>query len=160
MHPCLSAFPSNMFYEGTLQNGVTEDQRMDGEGKFPWPVQNKPMLFWIQTGAEEISASGTSFLNRAEASAVERIVTHMLKAGVVPGKIGVITPYEGQRAYLVLHMQRTGPLRAALYKDIEVASVDSFQVRYGQGLCGSSKGCRDRLGYKRGLPSLNTSSSM
>lgn len=24
MHPCLSAFPSNIFYEGSLQNGVTE----------------------------------------------------------------------------------------------------------------------------------------
>ena len=23
MHPCLSEFPSNTFYEGTLQNGVT-----------------------------------------------------------------------------------------------------------------------------------------
>lgn len=24
MHPALSAFPSNVFYEGSLQNGVTE----------------------------------------------------------------------------------------------------------------------------------------
>lgn len=24
MHPALSAFPSNVFYEGTLQNGVTQ----------------------------------------------------------------------------------------------------------------------------------------
>ena len=24
MHPCLSEFPSNMFYEGSLQNGITE----------------------------------------------------------------------------------------------------------------------------------------
>jgi regulator of nonsense transcripts 1 len=24
MHPTLSAFPSNVFYEGSLQNGVTE----------------------------------------------------------------------------------------------------------------------------------------
>ena len=40
----------------------------------------------------------------------------------------VITPYEGQRAYLVAYMQRSGSLRPELYKDIEVASVDSFQV--------------------------------
>jgi regulator of nonsense transcripts 1 len=129
MHPCLSAFPSNMFYEGTLQNGVTEDDRRNPGVDFPWPVVTKPMFFWIQTGAEEISASGTSYLNRSEASAVERVVTHFLKAGVTPGQIGVVTPYEGQRAYLVLHMQRSGPLRAQLYKEIEVASVDSFQVR-------------------------------
>ena len=28
MHPCLSEWPSNMFYEGTLQNGVTEGERI------------------------------------------------------------------------------------------------------------------------------------
>ncbi len=27
MHPCLSEFPSNTFYEGTLQNGVTIEER-------------------------------------------------------------------------------------------------------------------------------------
>ena len=26
MHPALSAFPSNVFYEGSLQNGVTEGE--------------------------------------------------------------------------------------------------------------------------------------
>ncbi len=28
MHPCLSEFPSNMFYEGTLQNGITAQERL------------------------------------------------------------------------------------------------------------------------------------
>ncbi|KDN35500.1 hypothetical protein RSAG8_11538, partial [Rhizoctonia solani AG-8 WAC10335] len=28
MHPCLSEFPSNMFYEGTLQTGVTAPERL------------------------------------------------------------------------------------------------------------------------------------
>ena len=87
------------------------------------------MFFWIQTGAEELSSSGTSYLNRGEASGVERVCTTLLKAGVNAGQIGVITPYQGQRAHLVLHMARTGPLRQALYKEIEVASVDSFQGR-------------------------------
>jgi regulator of nonsense transcripts 1 len=41
----------------------------------------------------------------------------------------VITPYEGQRAFVVTHMERSGPLRTELYSDIEVASVDSFQGR-------------------------------
>ncbi|KAL5197748.1 hypothetical protein ABZP36_001260 [Zizania latifolia] len=44
-------------------------------------------------------------------------------------KIGVITPYEGQRAYIVNYMSRNGSLRQQLYKEIEVASVDSFQGR-------------------------------
>mmetsp|Transcript_4499 Transcript_4499/g.6958 ORF Transcript_4499/g.6958 Transcript_4499/m.6958 type:complete len:1165 (+) Transcript_4499:182-3676(+) len=133
MHPCLSEFPSNTFYEGTLQNGVTVVERTQKNLDFPWPITKtseiKPMFFYNSMGQEEISASGTSYLNRTEAANVEKIVTQFLKCGVNPSQIGVITPYEGQRAYIVNHMMRTGPLRQQLYKEIEVASVDSFQGR-------------------------------
>lgn len=78
-------------------------------------------------GNEEMGNSGTSFLNRTEATSVEKIVTMMLKTGIVPDQIGVVTPYEGQRSFVVSHMQKTGTLRTELYKEIEVASVDSFQ---------------------------------
>lgn len=91
MHPCLSEFPSNTFYEGfffclnfpffflllnlfffffkkpfagTLQNGVTINERLYKGIDFPWPVPNKPMFFYNCVGQEEISASGTSYLNR------------------------------------------------------------------------------------------------
>jgi len=71
----------------------------------------------------------TSYLNRAEASVCEQIVSAFLKAGVNPPQIGVITPYEGQRSFSVNLMRRTGSLRPELYEEIEVASVDSFQGR-------------------------------
>lgn len=129
MHPALSEFPSNSFYEGTLQNGVTVNERLTTGIDFPWPVPNRPMFFYVQLGQEEISASGTSYLNRTEAANVEKLVTAFLKSGVVPSQIGVITPYEGQRAYIVNYMARNGSLRQQLYKEIEVASVDSFQGR-------------------------------
>ncbi|KAH9769914.1 Regulator of nonsense transcripts 1-like [Citrus sinensis] len=129
MHPSLSEFPSNSFYEGTLQNGVTINERQSSGIDFPWPVPNRPMFFYVQMGQEEISASGTSYLNRTEAANVEKIVTTFLRSGVVPSQIGVITPYEGQRAYIVNYMSRNGALRQQLYKEIEVASVDSFQGR-------------------------------
>ncbi|KAK4350991.1 hypothetical protein RND71_030304 [Anisodus tanguticus] len=129
MHPALSEFPSNSFYEGTLQNGVTINERQSLGIDFPWPVPNRPMFFYVQMGQEEISASGTSYLNRTEAANVEKLVTTFLKGGVVPSQIGVITPYEGQRAYIVNYMSRNGSLRQQLYKEIEVASVDSFQGR-------------------------------
>lgn len=38
-------------------------------------------------------------------------------------QIGVITPYEGQRAFVVSLMARVGPLKQQLYKDIEVGEV-------------------------------------
>lgn len=129
MHPRLSEFPSNTFYEGTLQNGVTEQERQLSGVDFPWCVPSRPMMFYVQMGQEEISPSGTSYLNRTEAAAVEKIITTFLKNGVNPSQIGCITPYEGQRAYCVSHMQRAGQLNKQLYKEIEVASVDSFQGR-------------------------------
>lgn len=51
---------------------------------------------------EEISSSGTSYVNRQEASAVEKIVTMFLSYDVKPQQIGVVTPYEGQRAQVRL----------------------------------------------------------
>lgn len=136
MHPSLSEFPSNMFYEGSLQNGVTEADRQlltlpgfKGKEDFPWPEPNKPMFFYSISGMEEISASGTSYLNRTEASHVEKIVTHLLKIGVTPGQIGVITPYDGQKQYVSEFMRRSGSLSSSFYEAIEVASVDAFQGR-------------------------------
>jgi regulator of nonsense transcripts 1 len=129
MHPCLSEFPSNMFYDGTLQNGVTMHQRLRREIEFPWPQAETPMMFWSNLGNEEISASGTSYLNRTEASNVEKIVTRFFKAGVQPEGIGIITPYEGQRSYIVSSMQANGTFKKDNYKLVEVASVDAFQGR-------------------------------
>ncbi|GLC57612.1 ATP-dependent helicase NAM7 [Pleodorina starrii] len=129
MHPCLSEFPSNTFYEGTLQNGTGMGERRLAGVDFPWHNPDKPMMFWVQLGAEEISASGTSYLNRTEAAAVEKVVTRFLQNGMTPAQIGVITPYEGQRAHVVSVMVRNGAMRQDLYKEIEVSSVDAFQGR-------------------------------
>ncbi|XP_063703099.1 regulator of nonsense transcripts 1 homolog [Culicoides brevitarsis] len=128
MHPELSQFPSNFFYEGSLQNGVCAEERKL-KIDFPWPNIDCPMFFLVTLGAEEIAGSGTSYLNRTEAANVEKITTKFLKAGVKPEQIGIITPYEGQRAYLVQYMQYQGALHSKLYQDIEIASVDAFQGR-------------------------------
>lgn len=129
MHPCLSEFPSNMFYEGSLQNGVTKEQRTITNSTFNWPVPETPMMFWANYGREEISGSGTSYLNRIEAMNCERIITRLFRDGVKPEQIGVVTPYEGQRAYIVQYMQMNGSMGKDLYLEVEVASVDAFQGR-------------------------------
>ncbi|KAJ1460763.1 AAA domain-containing protein [Pelagophyceae sp. CCMP2097] len=41
-HPCLSEFPSSMFYEGTLQNGISESDRIMRHCDFPWPAGERP----------------------------------------------------------------------------------------------------------------------
>eukprot|EP00967_Tisochrysis_lutea_P090896 scaffold130207_cov32-Tisochrysis_lutea.AAC.7 len=55
MHPCLSEFPSNTFYEGTLQNGITSAERRP-TAAFPWPNLDKPMMFHACLGPEEVIA--------------------------------------------------------------------------------------------------------
>ncbi|VDN82417.1 unnamed protein product [Brugia pahangi] len=125
MHPALSSFPSNVFYEGSLQNGERQLIGIDWQ----WPVPDKPMMFWSCYGQEELSSSGTSFLNRTEAANVEKLATRFLKAGLKPEQIGIITPYEGQRSYIVQFMQTQGALHSKLYLEMEVANVDAFQGR-------------------------------
>jgi len=129
MHPALSEFPSNTFYEGSLQNGVTAEERRRPNFPFKWPVANRPMMFYRSTGQEEYAASGTSFLNRTEATLVERVVSEFLRLGANPDQIGVITPYAGQRSYIVNYFAMYGSLRKSLYESVEVASVDAFQGR-------------------------------
>lgn len=128
MHPELSAFPSNVFYEGSLQNGVSGEERKL-QIDFPWPQPDCPNFFYVSSGQEELAGSGTSYLNRTEAANVEKLTTRFIKAGVKPDQIGVITPYEGQRAYLVQYMQYQGSLNAKIYQEVEIASVDAFQGR-------------------------------
>ena len=127
MHPCLSEFPSNTFYEGTLQNGVTSAERIHPCADFPWPNPARPMFFYCSMGQEEVSASGV-YLNRTEAANVEKLVAlpqrrHAARAD--------------RRRHAVRGAARLSSRTAAerrvapqLYADIEVASVDAFQVNW------------------------------
>ena len=65
-------------------------------------------------------------MRRTEASNVEKIVTKFFKSGVMPNQIGVVTPYEGQRSYIVNYMQFNGTLKKDLYKKIEVVRCPRF----------------------------------
>ncbi|ORC87767.1 putative regulator of nonsense transcripts 1, putative,nonsense mRNA reducing factor 1 [Trypanosoma theileri] len=129
MHPSLSNFPSSYFYEGTLQNGVTEMER-NASRVFPWPEPSKPLFFYNTTAPEELGANGCSYLNRAEAALVEKIVTKLIRDGKVnPEEIGVITPYYSQSRYIRNYLSRCGNIDASVYDRVEIATVDSFQGR-------------------------------
>ena len=124
MHPKLSEFPSNTFYDGNLQNGITAEDRKNYKVNFLWPNQKIPTFFYHIVGKEVFSASGTSYLNKEEADIIESIVKALLKYNVQTEQIGIITPYEGQRCYIVSRM-----LKSCASPEIEVSSVDSFQGR-------------------------------
>jgi hypothetical protein len=61
----------------------------------------------------------------AEAATVEKLVTTLMRGGVTPDQIGVITPYEGQRAHTVTTMLRVGTCCSPqpVYKKIPFMNV-------------------------------------
>lgn len=128
MHPELAVFSSNTFYEGELQNGISAKDR-EAKTAFAWPNPERPILFWHVHGFEELSASGTSYLNRIEAEKINNILCEMAEKGIAMSKIAIITPYKGQRGFVTQYLQRTGTMKQSIYKDLEIASIDSFQGR-------------------------------
>ncbi len=129
MHPELSIFSSETFYEGGLQNGVNASQRKNETLDFPWPNPARPLLFWHVVGKEEFSSTGTSYLNKIEAEAVEKVIEAFYNAGLEKGKLCVITPYKGQRAYLKTMVSHHLAADNQFYESIEINSIDSFQGR-------------------------------
>lgn len=113
MHPDLCAFPSEYFYNGLLRSGTSTSKVLDFPNNF----------FYVCNGKEEISQSGTSFVNKSEAVLVENIIRFLFKNGVSEQQIGVITPYEGQRSYI---LSRIFGNEAG---NLEISNVDGFQGR-------------------------------
>ena len=132
MHPALSKWPSGAFYDGALQNGVAQSD-YDVEIRktpIPFPRESHPLVFIHSAASEELASSGTSYINRSESDIVRNSVAKLLQCGVHQSNIGVITPYEGQKAMLKNHFSRnpTTPLGSQLAA-IEISSVDAFQGR-------------------------------
>ena len=122
MHPMISEFPSNNFYEGKLKTVPNIKRPINTE--FSWPKRSNPLFFCHINGMEEIPPTGVSFLNREEAQFVIKMIDNLKKAGVKQTEIGIITPYNGQKNHLMKTFEEN-----PRYKDIDIASVDGFQGR-------------------------------
>ena len=95
MHPCISEFPSMMFYEGKLKNGVTDQDRPTPKG-FSWPNRMKPLAF-VTTPKDTREHGGRSKRNCKEGEIVKRVVDNVLRAGELQEEqIGIVTPYSAQ----------------------------------------------------------------
>lgn len=126
MHPCIAMFPSDLFYGGKLNNGVTAAERRPLAG-FPWPVPEFPVAF-IPTEGTELD-DGVSKMNEAEAEEACDAVAALLAGGQCkPSDIAVVTPYAAQ-ARLIRRLTRRLLPQNAGQSYIEVSSVDGFQGR-------------------------------
>ena len=121
MHPKIAEFISDTFYEGKLRNGVTKEERTKKSfnDKFKWPKKDFPIVFINVEGVNQISSSGTSFINEMECITLLYILNNKFPKEEIKNTC-IITPYLGQKElieeYLADHMI-----------NMDVSSVDSFQ---------------------------------
>ncbi|HOG23202.1 MAG TPA: AAA domain-containing protein [Candidatus Omnitrophota bacterium] len=133
MHENIMNFPSKKFYDGKL----VADERVRCHQLTDLPFVNgkgldlTPAIFLDTAGLgyEEEGEEGTgSWSNPQEAKRVVRELDKILKAGVRPADIAIISPYSAQVKLLTGMMmgdsQDPGEIR-----ELEIDSVDAFQGR-------------------------------
>lgn len=119
MHPSIASFPSGQFYDGKLNNGVSDDERTAPRG-FNWPNRNKPVAFLKMPDFAQENSKASSKLNDFEARQVCEVVRDLLKAGDVSNEgLGVITPYKAQLKLIADKIKE--------FENVSVRTVDGFQ---------------------------------
>ncbi|XP_078588165.1 regulator of nonsense transcripts 1-like [Branchiostoma floridae x Branchiostoma japonicum] len=115
MHPAISAFPSQHFYNGQIKDGIEASDRPLPAG-FNWPNQNMPVSF-VNVSSRETSR-GTSKFNDEEVKIVIAVTKRLLEGGDIrEDDIGIVSPYKAQ----------IKKITEGLDRNISVRSVDGFQ---------------------------------
>ena len=78
MHPALSEFSSNVFYDGLLLDGVSSGERQFENLQPMWFKKDKPMMFIQSDGKESFGATATSYLNDREVEIIDEVVVRLL----------------------------------------------------------------------------------
>ncbi|KAL1431374.1 hypothetical protein MTO96_014226 [Rhipicephalus appendiculatus] len=117
MHSEICWFPSNYFYGGKLRPVVGLDAKYALFPLIPY------LVFNIEDSHEVSEGTSTSWLNRGEAAFVANLCLAISQlAG--DASLGVITPYQAQKAAITEQLQeRFAPLAASF----DVNTVDGFQ---------------------------------
>ncbi|PIG79936.1 tRNA-splicing endonuclease [Aspergillus arachidicola] len=128
MHPEISAYPRNAFYDGKLQDGP-DMARLRAR---PWHQSEllSPYRFFDVQGLHQSAAKGHSLVNMAELRVAmqlyERLVSDF-QGFDFSGKIGIITPYKGQLRELKTHF--AAKYGNAIFNMIDFNTTDAFQGR-------------------------------
>ncbi|WP_297470559.1 IGHMBP2 family helicase [Thermococcus sp.] len=163
MNERLMEFPSREFYGGKVKAdesvrnitladlGVSSPEENDG-----WRDVTRPenVLVFIDTSSlenrfERQRRGSESRENPLEAHLVRETIERLLKLGVKPEWIGVITPYDDQRDLI----------SSLLPEEIEVKTVDGYQGREKETIVLSfvRSNRKGRLGFLEDLRRLNVS---
>ncbi|KAL1644495.1 DEAD-box type RNA helicase [Didymella pomorum] len=128
MHPEISLFPSQTFYDGKLLDGGD----MAGLRKQPWhqSMLLGPYRFFDVQGQQSAAPKGHSLINRAEIEVAlqlyERLTSDYSKIDF-KGKVGIITPYKSQLKEL--KSQFSYKYGNNIVDEIDFNTTDAFQGR-------------------------------
>ncbi|MGC4002335.1 MAG: AAA domain-containing protein [Pirellulales bacterium] len=125
MHSSIMEFSSLEFYDADLiaDSSVAAHLASDLTGVIESENTKSPLEFIDTAGAgydEETEVVGQSRMNRQEAELVVKEVNVLIKSGISPQAIGIITPYAAQVRLLREKLPDA---------DLEIDTVDGFQGR-------------------------------
>ena len=136
MHPAIATFPSQQFYEGKIECGVTAEQRplISNLKSFSWPgAPPLPLVLLTCSHVEERANAGSvgdneaSYRNRGQAEIVCHLVDDLLcsaKEDEAVQSVAVLTPYNGQVRLLSSKLQEKIDEGRVI-----VSTIDGFQGR-------------------------------
>ena len=128
MHPEISQFPSQAFYDGRLLDG----QGMASLRNQPWHKSTilSPYRFFDVQGTHQSAPKGHSLINIAELEVAlqlfDRLVTDC-RGYDFTGKVGIITPYKSQ--LVELRARFASKYGDSIFKTVEFNTTDAFQGR-------------------------------
>ncbi|KAF2655477.1 tRNA-splicing endonuclease-like protein [Lophiostoma macrostomum CBS 122681] len=129
MHPDISLFPSQTFYDGRLLDGPD----MAALRKQPWHASSllSPFKFFDVQGQHSAAPKGHSLINIAEINVALQLFTRLTsdfgEKIDFKRKIGIITPYKSQLRELKNRFsQQYGP---SILEDVDFNTTDAFQGR-------------------------------
>ncbi|RDL37134.1 Uncharacterized protein BP5553_04567 [Venustampulla echinocandica] len=128
MHPEISSFPSQQFYNGRLVDGPGMAKLREQ----PWHASTilGPYRFFDVRGVQTKEARGHSFINVPELNAAIQLYQR-LKADYptydFTGKIGIITSYKAQLNEMKLRF--AAKFGDSIFDEIEFNTTDAFQGR-------------------------------
>nr|DBA28895.1 TPA: hypothetical protein GDO54_009181 [Pyxicephalus adspersus] len=119
-HPVISAVANELFYNGQLINGVSQEDR-------------KPLLDWLPTlcfynasGTEQLEGNN-SFHNIEEANFTVKLIQSLIASGIQGSMIGVITLYKSQMSKICNLLGSMAYCDPVEMKAVQVSTVDAFQ---------------------------------
>ncbi|XP_073428035.1 5'-3' DNA helicase ZGRF1 [Dendrobates tinctorius] len=119
-HPSISALANDLFYEGNLLNGISDEDR-------------KPLLDWLPTlcfynanGSEQVERN-SSFYNVEEANFTVKLIQSLIASGIHGSMIGVITLYKSQMTKICCMLGSAAVFDPSDMKAVQVSTVDAFQ---------------------------------